>query len=106
MIIYNVTVNIDTEIVEEWKSWMKSKHIPDVMNTGKFIDCRFSRILAEEQGGQAYSIQYLCKSKQAFDEYQNDHAPALQEEHTQRYSGRFGAFRTLMEVEGQFTHEG
>lgn len=106
MIIYNVTVNIDTEVVEEWKNWMKSKHIPDVMNTGKFIDCRFSRILAEEQGGQSFSIQYLCKSKEAFDEYQKDHAEALQEEHTQRYSGKFGAFRTLMEVVDHFTYEG
>lgn len=106
MIIYNVTVNIDTDVVEEWKSWMKAKHIPDVMNTGKFIDCRFSRILAEEQGGHSFSIQYLCKSQQAFEEYQKDHAPALQDEHTQRYSGKFGAFRTLMEVEHQFVHEG
>jgi hypothetical protein len=106
MIIYNVTVNIDVEVKDEWMNWMKTKHIPDVMNTGKFIDCRFSRILAEEQGGEAYSIQYLCKSQADFEAYQRDYAEALQEEHTVKYSGKFGAFRTLMEVVDHFTYEG
>jgi len=106
MIIYNITVNIDTNVKDDWMDWMKTKHIPDVMNTGKFIDCRFSRIMAEEEGGQSFSIQYLCKSQEDFDDYQQNHAPKLQEEHTTRYSGKFGAFRTVMEVVDHFKHEG
>lgn len=33
MIVYSVTVNIDSSIHEDWLAWMKSKHIPDVMAT-------------------------------------------------------------------------
>ena len=38
MILYNVTISIDTSVEEDWLQWMKEIHIPDVMNTGLFID--------------------------------------------------------------------
>ena len=31
MIVYSVTVNIENEVHDDWLSWMKNKHIPDVM---------------------------------------------------------------------------
>ena len=34
MILYNVTVNIDTDVEEDWIEWMKETHIPEVMKTG------------------------------------------------------------------------
>lgn len=98
MIIYNVTVNVDESHHEEWVNWMKTVHIPDVMNTGMFVEHRFSKILAFEEGGKSYSIQYLCKDMATLEQYQRDHAPRLQQEHTKRYDGKFAAFRTLLEV--------
>jgi hypothetical protein len=38
---------------------------------------------------------------QKLEEYQELFAPALQQEHRQRYEGKFAAFRTTMEVVGQ-----
>ncbi len=103
MIIYNVTVNIDVNVHDDWLSWMKTKHIPDVINTGMFLECKMSRILAEEEGGKSYSIQYLCKDTETLEQYQSVFAPALQQEHVERYAGKFVAFRTLLRVEEVFT---
>lgn len=98
MILYNVTVNIDDDVHDDWLSWMKEVHIPDVMDTGYFESYKICRILAEEQGGKSYSIQYFCQSIEKLEEYQSTAAPKLQQEHTKRYSGKFGAFRTLLRV--------
>lgn len=98
MILYNVTVSIDHDVAEEWLQWMKSTHIPDVMATGLFIENKIARILAEEEGGKAYSIQYLLRSMDEYERYQEEHAPRLQAEHSQRYAGKFAAFRTLLHV--------
>lgn len=98
MIIYNVTVSIDTDISEEWLEWMKTVHIPDVMNTGYFINNKILRVHAEEEGGKTYSIQYTCKTMQDLNEYQAKKAPELQKEHTEKYEGKFAAFRTLLEI--------
>ena len=67
-----------------------------------FRDCRFTRILAEEEGGQSYSIQYMADSKALLDRYFKEFAPALQEEHSAKYSGKFAAFRTILELVEEF----
>jgi hypothetical protein len=102
MIIYNVTVLIEESAHIDWVKWMKEKHIPDVLNTGMFLECRFSKVLTEEETEYSYSIQYLCKDQETLDQYQNVFAPALQQEHTEKYSGKFHAFRTLMQVQELF----
>lgn len=98
MILYNVTVNIDEDVHDEWLQWMKEVHIPDVMNTGFFLENKICKILAESEGGVSYAIQYLCNSMEDLEDYQKEHAPRLQQEHTERYAGKFAAFRTLLEV--------
>lgn len=98
MILYNVTIIIDDKVHDEWLQWMKETHIPDVMATGLFIDNKVARILAEEEGGKSYSIQYLLRNMEDYETYQEHHASRLQAEHNERYKGKFGAFRTLLHV--------
>jgi len=98
MIIYNVTVNIDEDVNDEWLQWMKDEHIPDVMKTGLFVGYKMCRIVAFDEGGNSYSIQYSCQDMKTFHQYQVKHAPRLQEEHKKKFEGKFVAFRTLLEV--------
>ncbi len=37
MILYNVTVGIDSDVEQEWIHWMLEEHIPKVMGTKMFI---------------------------------------------------------------------
>ncbi|MEE2700241.1 MAG: DUF4286 family protein [Bacteroidota bacterium] len=103
MIIYNVTVSIDKAVEVEWLDWMKSTHIPDVINTGLFSQCKVSRVLAEEMGGLTYTIAYSCKNMEEYNLYKEKHAAKLQEEHSKKFAGKFAAFRTLLEI--VHTHE-
>lgn len=102
MILYNVTVSIDPNIESDWLNWMRTTHIPDVMNTGCFIESRISRVHGEEEGGLTYAISYVCESQEIYDEYQKTHAPALQKDHTDRYAGKFAAFRTMLTILEEF----
>ncbi|HMQ68990.1 MAG TPA: DUF4286 family protein [Ignavibacteria bacterium] len=97
MILYNVTINVDDSINEEWLEWMKSKHIPDVLATGMFIDSKIFRVRSEDDGF-TYSIQYFLNTMEDYNKYQKDFAPKLQAEHTEKYKNKFVAFRTLMEL--------
>ena len=99
MILYNVTVKVDHHVVGEWVRWMKTVHIPDVMATGIFTEYKFCRLLTvDETEGITYAIQYFCPDITDYERYQNDFASKLQKEHTDRYQGKFVAFRTLMRV--------
>ncbi len=98
MIIYNVTLNVDNDVHTEWLEWMKHTHIPDVMATGMFLDSRICRVLAEDEGGITYAVQYTCADMATYERYRDQHAPRLQAETQKRYGGKFAAFRTLLEV--------
>jgi len=100
MIIYNVTVNIEDDVHADWIDWMKETHTPEVMNTGYFLENKIAKVITtqEDETGHTYAIQYTCASIEKLNEYQEKHAPKLQEEHTKRYSGKFVAFRTLLEI--------
>ena len=98
MIIYNVTVNIDDDVHDEWLKWMKEIHMPDVMKTGCFVESKLCKLLVKEESGKSYSIQYTCNTIEEYNIYQRDHAPRLQREHAAKYADKFVAFRTLLEV--------
>ena len=98
MILYNVTVNVDSDLASEWLDWMKGHHIPKVISTGCFSGYKILRLLTEvENSGITYSIQYQMKDLAAYEYYSREYAPALQREHSLKYEGKFVAFRTLLE---------
>ena len=99
MILYNVTVNIDDSVHDEWLEWMRSKHIPDVLSTGLFLESKLYRIRTEnEEEENTYSIQYFLRSMDDYKIYQKEYAEKLQFEHTEKFKDKFVAFRTIMEL--------
>ena len=97
MIIYSVTITIQASIEAEWLDWMKSVHVPDVLRTGCFSECRIHRVLETEGDEPAYVLQYRCGSLEEYHRYRDQFAPALQKDHTDRFSGRFRGSRQVME---------
>jgi hypothetical protein len=98
MIIYNVTINIEHDVHDEWLNWMKNQHIPDVMETRCFLENKLCKVLVDEEQGITYSIQYTAPDMESLEKYQREFAPRLQKEHSDRFANKFVAFRTLLEV--------
>lgn len=98
MIVYNVTVKIDTKIKNDWLKWMREVHIPAVINTGCFTDYAILRLrYPKDDEGHTFAIQYNCESMDQLDEYHKTHATGFQREHMERYGERAVAFRTILE---------
>lgn len=98
MIQYNVTLKLDAEIENEWLDYMKGEHLKDVLDTGLFISCRMSKLIDRQDSEPTYTVQYTLESMKKMHEYQVKYAEQLQKEHTEKFKGKFVAFRTLMEV--------
>lgn len=102
MILYNVTVKIDSSVHDEWLQWMKEVHIPDVLATGCFVSGRLMKLLPgsgadEDENSFTYSVQYLCNTIKEYEHYRDVFAPSLQAAHSNRYKNQFVAFRSLLE---------
>jgi hypothetical protein len=98
MLIYNVTVNIEDDVREEWLTWMKQVHIPDVMKTGLFLENKICKVLGVEDEGSTYSVQYTCRNIEDYTRYVEEFAPGLQKEHNDRFREKYVAFRSLLEI--------
>jgi hypothetical protein len=98
MIMYNVTVNVDNDAVEEWLDWMKTAHIPDILATGHFRSAKVARILAEEEGGKAFSVQYYAATMADFESYESTKADRLRAQHQEKFGAKTAAFRTLLHI--------
>ena len=103
MIIYNVTVNIDDSVHNEWLTWIK-EHIPQVLATGKFTEAKLTKVLVEEEmGGQTYSIQYRAHSREALEDYYANHAEQLRQDGLKKFADKMLAFRTELEVVDEYS---
>lgn len=99
MILYNVTVNIDKDVEQDWIEWMKKTHIPEVMATGYFTENRMMKMLSESEDvtGRTYAIQYTADNLGKLEEYLEIAAPKLQKQSIIRYGTKMAAFRSVLE---------
>lgn len=99
MIIYNVTLKVDSDIADAWVKWMKSEHMADVLSTGLFTDCRLCRLMEQDEtDGVTYSAQYFCDAIEKYTNYIDKYAQGMREKGNKLFGGKFVAFRTVMEV--------
>jgi hypothetical protein len=102
MYIYNVTINIDGSVHEEWLSWIQD-HIQDVLATGSFVAAKLTQVLVEEEmGGITYSVQYTANSREDLNEYYTIYAPKLRNESMQKFADKMISFRTELKVIKEF----
>jgi hypothetical protein len=97
-VLYNVTVNVSDEVLEEWLQWMESTHIPEVLATGFFHTAKLMRVHAFEQGGKTYAIQYTAPSMESYERYLKEASQQLQSKTELAFGDHVHAFRTLLEV--------
>ncbi|ERM82876.1 hypothetical protein P872_05355 [Rhodonellum psychrophilum GCM71 = DSM 17998] len=99
MILYNITVNIEKQVEQEWILWMKEVHIPDVLATGIFHENKFYKLLHETDDGTVnYSIQYFTDSMEKISEYNSTYAPKLQSDFKAKFEDKYVVFRSLLEI--------
>lgn len=98
MYIYNVTINIDISVEQEWLNWMQNEHIPQMLGTGKFFEAKMCQVMVEEENGVTYAIQYTAEDKETLERYYNENAEQLRQEATKFFGNKFVAFRTELKV--------
>ncbi len=102
MIIYNVTINVEDSIHFDWLLWIK-EHIKEVLDTGKFISAKMTKVLVEEEmEGTNYSIQYTAKSNEALQLYYKEDAPRLREKSIAKFGTKMLSFRTELQIIEEF----
>lgn len=98
MLIFNITVKVENQILEEWMQWQKEIYIPEMIATGCFYDHRFYELLEhEEEDGKTFVIQFYANSKSDYDNYIESFAMQLGLKSAEKWNDGVISFRTLLQ---------
>ncbi|HEY9561984.1 MAG TPA: DUF4286 family protein [Anseongella sp.] len=103
MILYNVTINMESAIHDEWLNWTKTSYLPELMKTGIFSSCKLCRLVDSPNEGITYSIQYFCDSMQNYQRFQKEQSERFRDMHAEKFNKSSVSFETLMEVIEEYT---
>lgn len=99
MIVYNVTIQVNWEIHDEWIPWIKQVHIPEILSTKQFTHHTMLKLLeVDETDGPTYVIQYFAANRENYEYYLKNYASALIDKSNTFWPNQYYAFRTIMEV--------
>lgn len=90
---YNVRVKIGEELADRFAGYMRSKHIPDVLATGKFEAAEISR---SEDG--SFLVSYLALSGQDLNDYLARHTETMREAFRREFPFEAKVEREVLEI--------
>lgn len=100
-ILYSVTAVLpDEATLEAYLAWLRDGHIQAVLRAGA-VSARSSRLI-EPAGAWAVESQYVFATRDDFDTYIRDHAPALRAQGLARFGAagvRFSRRVALLDAE-------
>lgn len=88
--IYEVNLKVDADIKEAYLDWLRP-HIQEMLALPSFSDAR----LFADQDDQ-WVVQYHAPSREAIDQYINDHAKKMRGDGVNRFAGKFSATRRIL----------
>jgi alpha-amylase/alpha-mannosidase (GH57 family) len=97
MILYNITVIMESEIHSDWLNWMQEKQIPKVLETGYFISHRILRVLESPNEGITFCLQFIVDSNEKLNEFNAKHTGLLEANTPEKFNNKLVIFPTVME---------
>ncbi len=80
MVIYEVTAEVEPDLVAEYERYMRETHIPDVLAS----DC-FGGASMMKSGDRRFRVAYWVKDEATLSRYLERHAPALRADFARRF---------------------
>lgn len=97
MILYNITVIIDTEIEEEWLSWTNQFFIPEALSTNLLVSNRLLKVIDSPNEGATYCLQFIADTIENYNTFKDLHASVLLDKHALQFQNKSVFFTTIME---------
>ena len=98
MIAYEVTVDVDEALVERYITYMKQRHIPQILATRCFAHAELDRATATR-----FRQRYLAASLADLELYLERHAPALRADFAREFPAGATLSREIWEECGRWT---
>lgn len=100
MLIYEVTVNVDPEVADEFLVWLQH-HVDEMKALDPIDDAWLYRSVDEADGAIVFVSRYAMADRASYQRYLDQFAASMRSDGQARFGGRFTASRRLLEDVGR-----
>ena len=94
--IYEVTLRVDSEVLEDFKSWL-TPHLRHVVEAGGFFSATVFKELRSD-GAHVFVCHYVASSREVIERYISEKSAPLRQDGLNRFGTRFRAERRILEA--------
>lgn len=93
MIIYEITAEVEENLIKSYEKYMRERHIPDLMKTGFFKASEMGEISTGK-----YRIRYAAENQKTLDDYIETKAKDLREDFLKHFPDGVKLSREFLKV--------
>ncbi len=98
-ILYNITMQVEKQLLDDWLSWIQLEHIPGIMDTGCFIKHQVLRLMNNnQQDEQTFAIQYFASTIYKFNQFEENFLEQELKKISDKWNTSVMYFTTVMEI--------
>lgn len=103
MIVYEVSLQVDRDIVAEYLQWLHG-HIAHIVALPGFVEAQLFEVVDEHDTGaqRGFVVSYRLRDRAALQRYFDEFAPALRADGQARFGGHFSATRRVLESRNEY----
>lgn len=98
MVIYEVTISVESNLVAEFGKYLEEVHIREVLVTGYFTGATLLR------SGDKYRVQYAAHNISQVEEYIENAAAGLRADVMERFPSGLFISRDIWELKARYKH--
>jgi hypothetical protein len=96
MLVYTITVNVESSVAEEWLVWMKENFLKPIVATDIFEKYHAFKVL-HDSDGDTYTFQFFCKNILQYKKFQDEHKNDILHALMNSFPGKVVYFNTMLE---------
>lgn len=102
MIIYEVNLEVDNSVADEYAEWLRG-HIAEILTLPGFLSAEWlDDVDLPAEARVRWSIRYRLESEEAMQRYFDEFAEEMRADGMKRFAGRFEASRRVLQVREAF----
>ncbi len=104
MIIYEVNLDVDADVAEAYRAWLRD-HIGEMLTIDGFVGADWAENTEGEGDLSRWTVFYYLRDRRSLDDYFSQHADRMRRDGLERFPGKFKASRRVMERVERFGEE-
>ncbi|APD06660.1 hypothetical protein UJ101_01134 [Flavobacteriaceae bacterium UJ101] len=96
MYVYNITFNIEPEVLENWKIWFEEVFVLEIQKAQFHEKLEAFEVLSQHNSGHTFTLQLYIKNHPAFSQFEIKRLPILKEEARKIFTDKVLIFESIL----------